>query len=179
MDPILKNLIRVGKVVALDTAKHQARVIFEDKPATVSFWLDIIVRNTYKNKDYALPDIDEEVICLFLPNGNAQGFILGAVYNADDLPPVDDKDKRHVEFEDGSVIEYDRNTHKLTADLNGDIDITTTGSVNITAAQDVNVTGDISVTGDVIADGISLKTHVHGGVTTGGSSTSGPSGGGG
>lgn len=41
---------------------------------------------------------------------------------------------------------------------------------------DMNVTGTVAVTsGDVTADGISLKTHVHGGVTTGGASTAPPS----
>ncbi len=149
MDPKLKNLIRVGRVTAIDTAKHQARVLFEDKPSTVSYWLDIIVPNTLKNKDYILPDIDEQVICLFMPNGNAQGYIIGATYNTKDVPPVDDKDKRHVRFEDGTWIEYDRKTHTLT------IELVSPGPVNIVAP------GNINVTGDVIADGISLVNHHH------------------
>lgn len=36
--------------------------------------------------------------------------------------------------------------------------------------------GDIIVDGDVIADGISLKTHVHGGIVRGGAETDPPSG---
>jgi len=150
MDPILKNLIRVGKVTAIDTKKHQARVLFDDKPSTVSYWLDIIVRNTLRNKDYELPDIDEQVICLFLPNGNAQGFILGATYNTKDLPPIDDKDKRHVRFEDETEIEYDRKEHILTIKF-----VHPDGKINIIAPTNVNVIGD------VIADGISLKHHIH------------------
>jgi len=40
---------------------------------------------------------------------------------------------------------------------------------------DINLTGNIAVSsGDVTADGISLKTHVHGGVTTGGGNTGVP-----
>lgn len=45
---------------------------------------------------------------------------------------------------------------------------TITGNINVTSGT-VSVTG-----GDVIADGISLKTHVHGGVESGGSNTGGP-----
>ena len=41
------------------------------------------------------------------------------------------------------------------------------GTVNVIAA------GNVNVTGDVIADGISLKTHIHSGVEPGGG-TSGP-----
>jgi phage baseplate assembly protein gpV len=37
------------------------------------------------------------------------------------------------------------------------------------------VNGNLTMTGgDVTADGISLKTHVHGGVTTGSGDTTGP-----
>jgi len=167
MDPILKNLIRVGKVTAIDTTKHQARVLFDDKHSTVSYWLDIIVRNTFKNKDYELPDIDEQVICLFLPSGNAQGFILGATYSTKDVPPIDDKDKRHVKFEDETEIEYDRKDHILTIKL-----VHPDGKINIIAPANVNVIGD------VIADGISLKSHVHGGIYPGAGITSEPVGGG-
>lgn len=42
------------------------------------------------------------------------------------------------------------------------------GSVHITAP------GNVIVNGDVIADGISLKTHVHGGISVGPADTGGP-----
>lgn len=47
--------------------------------------------------------------------------------------------------------------------------ITGAGNINITGAPQVTVTG-----GDVIADGISLKTHVHSGVTAGAANTGAP-----
>ena len=40
--------------------------------------------------------------------------------------------------------------------------------------QDLSVGGSVSVVGDVVADGISLTTHAHGGVTPGGGNTGGP-----
>ena len=36
------------------------------------------------------------------------------------------------------------------------------------------ITGDVVVNGDVVADGVSLKTHIHSGVTTGGDNTGAP-----
>jgi phage baseplate assembly protein gpV len=53
---------------------------------------------------------------------------------------------------------------------------TTTGTIVFTqTGQTINVDGDIIVVnGDVTADGISLKTHVHSGVTSGGSNTGAP-----
>jgi phage baseplate assembly protein gpV len=52
-------------------------------------------------------------------------------------------------------------------------------SVEVTPSKilingDVEVTGKINTTGDVIAGSISLQTHKHGGVQSGGSQTSTP-----
>jgi len=147
MDPILKNLIRVGIVSSINPAKCTARVAFEDRSSVVSFDLPILVRGSFQNKDYWMPDPGEQVVCLFLPSGNAQGFILGSLYSEKDSTPVTDGNKRHVAFSDGTKIEYDRETHTLTIDA--------AGPVNIVAADNINVIGD------VVADGISLKTHTH------------------
>jgi hypothetical protein len=57
-------------------------------------------------------------------------------------------------------------TRKMVGDIEIIGDITLTG--------DINVTGSVTATVDVEADSISLKTHIHGGVESGGSTTSGP-----
>lgn len=160
MDAVLKNLIRVGRISSIDPDNATVRVVFEDRQNDVSYNLPVLVRQSQKNKDYFMPDVGEQVVCLFLPNGNAQGFCLGSFYSDADTPPVNNPNKRHVRFEDGTSVEYNRGTHVLT--------IQTQGTVNIVAA------GNINVTGDVIADGISLKTHVHGGVEPGGGKTGQP-----
>lgn len=146
MDNVTKNLIRVGRVSSVDPKTATARVVFEAQ-GVVSYDLPVLQRQTLRNKDYWLPDVGEHVVCIFLPTGNAEGFILGAIYSDEDQPPVSSQDKRVVQFEDGTRIEYDRSTRTLT--------INAVGPVNIAAA------GNVNVTGDVIADGISLKNHVH------------------
>lgn len=143
---IWRNLIRVGRVSAVDPARATARVVFEAQEV-VSYDLPVIQRQTLRNKDYYLPDVGEHVVCIFLPTGNADGFILGAIYTDEDQPPASSQDKRVVQFEDGTRIEYDRASHTLT--------VNAVGPINIVAA------GNVNVTGDVIADGISLKSHVH------------------
>ena len=70
---------------------------------------------------------------------------------------------------------------------NGDIEIVGDNDIKITVpdANEVNITIDTMVckidsagiditNGDVVADGISLKTHVHSGVQSGGSNTGAP-----
>lgn len=158
MDAVLKNMVRVGRVSSRGTGT--VRVVFGDRQNMVSYDLSVIVQQSQDNKDWWMPDVGEQVVCLFLPNGNAQGFVLGSFYSDVDMPPVSDPNKRHIRFEDGTSVEYDRSTHTMTIECQG--------PVNITAA------GNVRVTGDVIADGISLKTHVHGGVEPGGGTTGQP-----
>jgi phage baseplate assembly protein V len=157
----MKNkTIRYGIVSSVDPAAHAVRVAFEDEDGMVSDLLPVLVTGSAGNKDYALPDVGDRVICAFLPNGVSSGFVLGAVYSQANLPPNADPDVRSVQFSDGATVAYNRKTHALT--------ISTTGSVNITTA------GNVNVTGDVIADGVSLKNHTHGGVEPGGGSTGAP-----
>ena len=53
-------------------------------------------------------------------------------------PPVQSGDKWHRKFKDGTYLEYDREQHKLVADVKGDVEITTTGSVTGKIQQDLS-----------------------------------------
>lgn len=57
----------------------------------------------------------------------------------------------------------------ITGNLNVDGETTITES--LTVVDSISATGVISSDDDVTADGVSLKTHTHGGVTSGGAST--------
>ena len=111
LESIVKNMVKVGIVESFNQNNATARVVFEDANLK-SYDLPIMVKQTKDNKDYWVPDIDEPVICIFLPTGIESGFILGAYYNQKDKPPVIDQNKRTVKFKDGTIIEYDRKQHK-------------------------------------------------------------------
>lgn len=161
---IVSDLIKVGKVSTTDETKGTVRVKFDDRKQGdghqfVSGPLQVIYRNSLKNKDTGLPDIDEPVLCVFLPNGTSQGFCLGAFYPDGVELPVKDKDKRHVTFEDGSFVEYDRKNHELTADIKGTVIIKATKGVKIEG--DVQVKGNITATGSIIDAGGNTNHHSH------------------
>lgn len=91
---------------------------------------------------------------------------------------VEDRRFRLVGLEEGEVAIYDDlgNMVKLGRER---VEIVAMAELKITAPLtkiegDVEVTGEVTVTGDVTADGISLKTHVHGGVQAGASNTGAP-----
>ena len=103
LESIVKNMVKVGIVESFNQNNATARVVFEDANLK-SYDLPIMVKQTKDNKDYWVPDIDEPVICIFLPTGIESGFILGAYYNQKDKPPVIDQNKRTVKFKDGTII---------------------------------------------------------------------------
>lgn len=68
-------------------------------------------------------------------------------------------------FDDlGNVVKLGRNR----------IEIMAASAIHLEAPDGVTIAGDVTVTGDVVADGISLKSHTHGGVQAGAASTGAP-----
>lgn len=134
---LLRNIIRVGRISSVDTKANTAKVYFPDKDNTLSYDLHIINRASKDDKDYWVPDIDEQVLCLMLPNvsgnGVQEGFILGSFYSTADPPVIDDTNKRAIHFKDGGYIVHDRS--------NGNLDIYVTGAINIKADGDVKING--------------------------------------
>ena len=165
-DESAPDFIRIGEVTSINPAAHTARVTFDDDDGVTSAELPVIVPNTIANSDYAMPDIGQDALCVFLSTGKEQGFIIGSFYAGEVTPPASSADIRKVKFSDGTVIEYDRGAHKLTADVKGDIEITATG--NISAHSDSNITLD--ATGNISLNaGGGLSIHAEGGTScTGG-----------
>ena len=141
------KIVRYGVVSSIEPTTHAVRVVFEDEDLMVSDLLPVIVPCASKNQDYCLPDVGDRVVCLYLPNSQSAGFVVGSAYSQANLPPVNNHNKRGVCFADGTIVEYDRASSILTIDCKGSIII--------------RANGNVTVIGDVIADGISLKNHIH------------------
>lgn len=168
------NWIRIGEVSSVDSAKCTARVVFDDEDGYVSDDLPIVQRNTQNTKDYWLPAVGEDVICLFLPCGEEDGFILGSFYADEIEPPTSSESKRYTEYPDGTVIEYDWEAHELTVKGAEKIKVTVPDIEfigNLSVDGDITNTGDIVSGGGVSADGevtsmakttnVKLSTHMH------------------
>lgn len=110
----MKGVIFVtGTVSAVDTKNCRARVRLPDHDNLRSYWLDVLHRNTLKNRDYNLPDVGEQVKVMMTPDAQ-EGVILGAVYSAKDMPVIDDQDIRRIDFADDAYIEYNRKDSAMT-----------------------------------------------------------------
>ena len=133
------NIIRIGEVSSIDPAKGTARVAFDDEDSMVSYDLPVIQRNTLENHDYWMPDIGEDVLCVFLPTGSEDGFILGSFYADEIRPPASTENIRMVEFADGTKVSYNRESHELKATIDGTEIKANRDTVDITGAKTVNV----------------------------------------
>lgn len=132
----LHNIIRIGCVSSVDPQQCTARVTFNDKDGMVSNDLPIIVPCSKSNKAYWLPDIDTQVLCIFLPNpsGNGinDGYIVGAFYSDVDTPAENGPKIKSLKFDDGSYVRYDGA---------GNIQIHAAGSITITADGSITING--------------------------------------
>lgn len=132
MDSVLKNLIRIGIVSSINEKNGTVRVVFDDKDNMVSDELPML------SCEYNMPKVKEQVLCLFLANGLQVGFCLGSFYSLVNMPPVQNKDIYYKRFDDGTWIQYNKETKEL----------------NINAAGNVNITGNLNVNGNISATGL-------------------------
>ena len=114
----MSKMIRVGFVNARQPEKMRVKVTVRDTTGAqlVTDWLPVLCPRASGDMQYDLPDIDDQVLCLFLPYGLEQGFVVGAMYGKQ-TPPVQSGDKWHRTFSDGTMLEYDRGAHKLSVNV--------------------------------------------------------------
>lgn len=150
----LKQLIRWGVIVSVKN-DNTARVKFSDIDDIVSYDLRILVSNANKNKYQAPPDVGCNALCIMMPTGHSDGFIVGTFYNSNNPAPIDSLNQvMHWTFEDGTILDYDKSTHTLKADVKGPIDVKTTTTAFVEAIESATVKSpDIQLTGDVTING--------------------------
>ncbi len=174
-------MLRFGNVTEINPQTGFARVKFLDDDI-VSDWLQIVVMGAISTKFFHIFDINEQVACLMDENSE-DGVILGALYN-DGNPANGNKDVVKVQFPDDSFIEYNRETHEYNININGDVNIVSTGTVNVEAetaevtAEMVSVDADtvevMAVSVDIDADTVQIvspSVNIQGSVIVSGSVT--------
>jgi phage baseplate assembly protein V len=174
----LANLMRVGRVHSVDHEAARLRVAFGS--GNVSAWVPWMTSRAGATREWNPPAVGEQIVLMNPSGQDNAGFALpGGIYKTDH--PANGSDAGHVELdlpESGAwiirigdvVIRAANGTAKITV---GSKSIEVTPS-KVLIVGDVEVTGKINTTGDVIAGSISLQTHKHGGVQSGGSQTSTP-----
>lgn len=127
-------VFETGIVTQVDDAKARVRVKVPSRDNLESYWLEVLQRGSKGNRDYWMPDVDDQVRILTDEKLEA-GCVLGAIYSESDPPPVSDRNLYHVEFQDGTIIDFNRTTGKLSILTTGDIDIIAGGNMKLVATR--------------------------------------------
>lgn len=171
----LANLIRVGEISALDETERKIRVSFG---SITTAWLDWPATYGRNYRRWRPLRMGQQVI-MASPSGElAQAKIVGFLYRDTIQPPSENPDLDVIEFDDGTVLQYDSASHKLTATVKGAAEITTDGDVTATVGGGltVDVTNDINATAGGSATVKAPTITLDGNVTITGSLTQGTNG---
>lgn len=200
---LLNNIVRIGKVSAVDLDNARCRVATGNNNTA---WLPWLTSRAGRSRSWWAPSVGEQVLLLSMGGELNTAFVLPAIFSDANPAPSASADAVHLNFPDGAVLEYEPASGALTvtgvktAVLNAAEKVSatapliechastritfdapevvctnklTTGSLEV--KQGGAMTGDISHSGgSLTSNGIVLHTHRHSGVQTGGGQTGGP-----
>ena len=165
-----------GLVENIEYKPLRIQAVLPDMGGILSPWAQVLTARSLSAKTYD-PPVKGEQVALLLSDNNETALCLGAVMSDVDNSPAGDH--RYIkDFDDGTRIEYDSKASVLNINAVGAVIVTaSTATVNAQATinGDTTINGDAKISGDATIGGISFLGHTHGGVESGGSSTSTPS----
>jgi phage baseplate assembly protein V len=193
---LLRNLIRIGTVNAVDPDRGLCRV---DTGGNLTDWLNWISFRAGRTRIWSAPSAGEQVIVFALGGELDTAFVLCGIYSDDFPAPSVSADALHTQFPDGAVLEYEPATGALsvtgikTADVQASESITaSTKVVIVKAAKSITLdtpevictnkltTGTLEVKkggtmtgtiehsgGSFSSNGVVVDKHTHGGVKHG------------
>lgn len=195
----IENLLRLGTIAEVDHAARKIRIKTGTLTTTWLPWPADIGRN-YKR--WRPLRVGTQVLIACISGDPAQAQIIGTLYTDNVNSPSTDENIDLIQFDDGTQLQYDSNSHHLSADCVGTVLIKSPSTVTIDA-PDTNIKGKLTVDGlltykggmagsggtgataviegdieidqgDVTADGVTLKGHTHTGDSGGQTSEPNP-----
>ena len=125
----ISNVIRYGVVAEADYEKAVIRVELQDGEL-LSDWIPWVTLRAGKDKFWWAPEVGE-VMLVLAPSGELANAVALPAAFSNDNQNADRATIQRQTFDDGTVIEYDREAHKLLMDVKGDFEIRATGNVKI------------------------------------------------
>lgn len=111
----MANVVRDGTIMAVDLAKRRVRVKSGEIETT---WLPWPAGRAGAGKRrWDPPEVGEQVVMISPGGDMRQARVIPGIYQDAHDAPTSDGNKDHATYGDGTVIEYDRGTHTLVANL--------------------------------------------------------------
>ncbi len=135
----IANMLRYGKVHEADYGAARIRVLVGDASDPtghlVTDWLPWMTSRAGKDVDWWAPEVGETVMVLSPGGELGGGAVMPATFSSDSPAPADRATVRTVKFEDGAEFTYDKEAHKLTVKIPGDVLIEAEGNITIKGAR--------------------------------------------
>ncbi|RRZ95824.1 phage baseplate assembly protein V [Erwinia sp. 198] len=185
---LLRNLIRIGTVSAVNLDDGLCRV---DTGNNTTNWLHWLAARAGRTRLWNAPSVGEQVLILCLGGELDTGFVLPGVFSDDNPAPSASADALHWSFPDGAVIEYEPENGALkatgiqTATIQAAVKIMLDSpevecsallkTATLEVTQGGTMKGDVTHSGgNFSSNGITVDSHKHGGVKSGGDTSGGP-----
>lgn len=137
------NLIRYGVVAEADYEKALVRVSLQEGELLTD-WIPWWTLRAGKDRFWWAPEVDE-VVLLLSPSGElATGLVMPAGFSNQNQPADRETVQRTV-YDDGTIVEYDREAHKLLVDAtesSGDV-VVKSANVIVECSEEVKVNAPI------------------------------------
>lgn len=100
----MNDVIRIGKVSAVDYEKGLISVYYEDRTAMVTGMMPVLSNGRYK-----MPNIGDSILVAHLSNGTNAAVVLGTVFNDGNVPKKSGKNIYYEELTGSTNISSDGN----------------------------------------------------------------------
>ena len=153
----LANMIKRGRIHSVDLSQVPPRVKVEYAQGVTTGWLVWVSGRASSDSrtDWEPPTVDEQVLILSESGELAAGVVVPAIHDSTNAVPSSSPDEHVTKYSDGTLLIYNRASHTLKIDVQGELNLHTT--------KDVTVKAD----GHIIADATTIKMNRGTGVVTG------------
>ncbi|WP_168400652.1 phage baseplate assembly protein V [Erwinia amylovora] len=185
---LLENILRVGVIIAVDEETWRVRV---QTGALQTDWLRWNTTRAGSFNIWVPPSVGEQVLLGCMGGNPETAIVIGSLYSSDCPGPGSSLKEMVLTAPDGARFSYDAEAGAL--DVQGVKTARIAASVSVTLEAPVvectqhlktrtfelteggSLKGNVQHSGGSLSsNGITLHTHMHGGVQSGGSNTGGP-----
>lgn len=146
-DRRVSNLIRIGSIAALDEAAATVTVDLGDITTAPLPWL---TTRAGPDRTWWAPEPGEQVLVLSPSGDLAQGVVMPAIYQDAHPAPANSRTISRTEYADGSVVEYDREAHRMTVSVGSGQVVVICQTATVQASESVTLdTPDTHCTGNL------------------------------
>ncbi|MBD6980447.1 phage baseplate assembly protein V [Vibrio parahaemolyticus] len=143
---MLRRTVSVATVSQVDSELRRVKVTFAGGRIPESDWLSVVGSRTKGvNANWNMA-VGEQVLCLFPPIGSmVRGYVLGSLVNVNARPYTTNPDKFGIQFEDGTLLEYDQATQTGVLKITGGTPSIQVGPDKVSIISDVDIEGAVTI----------------------------------